>query len=197
MGRLVPIVSIICRDLVPLSGHCNCIARYPSSPVVPVTIALAVTRPRPRQVSQDFDHSRLDTEVAALDKNSKLLPQIALFAMKALACDSGDTCEPHTVLDRALVSPSPERFQDMSTCTPRKFDLTTAVKADGSLPLAWLVAYEQGSGSPPDAINALSPSCVGETSRRVLRAGPKHVAHFRLFNQWVRVRAQRLSQILS
>jgi hypothetical protein len=91
-----------------------------------------------------------------MDKNSKLLPLLAVFAMNALACDSGDACEQPTVLDRALVTPSPEQFQDLSTCTPRKFDLANAVKTDGSLTLAWLVAHEKGSGSPPDAINALS-----------------------------------------
>ena len=64
--------------------------------------------------------------------------------------------ENHPVsIDKALLTRSPDQFQEILNCEPRTFDLSNAiVDADANDPvtIAWLVDYAQGQSVQPDLI---------------------------------------------
>jgi hypothetical protein len=60
-------------------------------------------------------------------------------------------------IDKSLLTINPDRFIDVSNCQNLTFDVSTAVSdPDGDeIQTVWLVNYEQGLGSPPDAVGFL------------------------------------------
>lgn len=86
------------------------------------------------------------------------LSSLMLIAAQATACDTRSECSDLVPsIETDLVTPSPEQYLDMSGCSPRTFDLTSAINLedDGTLTIAWLLAHSPGSGEPPEQINRL------------------------------------------
>ena len=60
-------------------------------------------------------------------------------------------------IDKSLLTINPDRFIDVSNCQNLTFDVTTAVSDPDGDPIetVWLVNYEPGLGTQPDAVGFL------------------------------------------